>query len=177
MVQKDIHHFLDIMLQADPHTVIPPYFELDQTDTSIPDLCKEYLITNLNSFASVKRYFSWLSPRNETTRYVYCSVILAQNKPFKEVVVKVVGSICNQDIGVWPKASDHESLMDVRWLLYSTHQQDAKYLSALLSNLTGETLGVKWKPVWSLSHYFTGTSYWRTFQSHAWGQNKISKML
>jgi hypothetical protein len=58
MVQKDIHHFLDIMLQADPHTVIPPYFELDQTDTSIPDLCKEYLITNLNSFASVKRYFS-----------------------------------------------------------------------------------------------------------------------
>ena len=104
MVQKALQRFLDIMLQADPHTVIPPYFELDRTDTSIPDLCKEYLITNLDSFASVKRYFSRLSPRNETTGFVYCSVILAQNKPFKEVVEKVVGSICNQDIGVWPKA-------------------------------------------------------------------------
>ncbi len=43
--------------------------------------------------------------------------------------------------------SDHESSTDVGWLLYSTHQQDAERLSALLSTLTGETLGVKWKPV------------------------------
>ncbi len=147
MVIKALQRFLDIMLQADPHTIIPPYFELDRTDTSISDVCKEFLVTNLDSFASVKRYFSRLSPRNETTGFVYCSAILAQNKPFKEVVEKIVGSIRNQDIGVWPKASDHESSTDVGWLLYSTRQQDEERLSALLSNLTGETLGVKWKPI------------------------------
>jgi hypothetical protein len=147
MVIKALQRFLDIMLQADSHTIIPPYFELDRTDTSIPDVCKEFLVTNLDSFASVKRYFSRLSPRNETTGFVYCSAILAQNKPFKEVVEKIVGSIRNQDIGVWPKASDHESSTDVGWLLYSTRQQDEERLSALLSNLTGETLGVKWKPI------------------------------
>jgi hypothetical protein len=147
MVIKALQWFLDIMLQADPHTIIPPYFELDRTDTSILDVCKEFLVTNLDSFASVKWYFSRLSPRNETTGFVYCSAILAQNKPFKEVVEKIVGSIHNQDIGVWPKASDHESSTDVGWLLYSTRQKDEERLSALLSNLTGETLGVKWKPI------------------------------
>jgi hypothetical protein len=39
MVIKALQRFLDNMLQADPHTVIPPYFELDRTDTSIPDVC------------------------------------------------------------------------------------------------------------------------------------------
>ncbi len=35
----------------------------------------------------------------------------------------------------------------VGWLLYSTRQQDEERLAALLTHLTGESLGVKWKPI------------------------------
>jgi hypothetical protein len=97
--------------------------------------------------ASVKRYFSRLSTRNEITGFVYCSVILAQSKSFHSIVEKALSSIRNQDIGVWPKSCDHESTTDVGWLLYSNRQQDENRLALLLSQLAGEIVGVKWKPV------------------------------
>jgi hypothetical protein len=36
---------------------------------------------------------------------------------------------------------------DVGWLLYSTRQQDTTRLAELLSALSGEIVGVKWKPI------------------------------
>ncbi|MFN9982261.1 MAG: hypothetical protein ACK53Y_20205, partial [bacterium] len=36
---------------------------------------------------------------------------------------------------------------DVGWLLYSTRNQDEERLTALLSRITGENVGVKWKPI------------------------------
>jgi len=56
-------------------------------------------------------------------------------------------SLENNDFSLWPKASDNENSTDAGWLLYSTRAQDEERISALLSSITGENLGVKWKPI------------------------------
>jgi hypothetical protein len=101
--QKALLRFQATMLQADSNTAIPPYFELDRGDNSVPDLMATYKASALDSLASVKNYLSRLSPRNETSGYVYCSVILGQCKPFQLIVDKALSSIRNQDIGCLPK--------------------------------------------------------------------------
>jgi hypothetical protein len=53
----------------------------------------------------------------------------------------------NNDFSLWPKASDNVNTTDVGWLMYSTRAQDKERLSALFSELTGENIGVKWKPI------------------------------
>jgi hypothetical protein len=37
--------------------------------------------------------------------------------------------------------------MDVGWLLYSTRQQDEERLAELITKISGESIGVKWKPI------------------------------
>jgi hypothetical protein len=46
------------------------------------------MISMIDSFSNLKTYFSRLGLPNETTGEVYCSVILAQSKPFNEVLEK-----------------------------------------------------------------------------------------
>jgi hypothetical protein len=53
----------------------------------------------------------------------------------------------NQDMGIWPKACDHEIATDVGGLLYSMRQQDEEHLALLLSDVTGEKLGIEWKTI------------------------------
>jgi hypothetical protein len=60
---------------------------------------------------------------------------------------KAKSSLENNEFSLWPKASDNENTTDVGWLLYSTRAQDEERLSSLLSRLTGENLGVKWKSI------------------------------
>jgi hypothetical protein len=48
----------------------------------------------------------------------------------------------NQAFGLWPKASDYETAMDLGWLLYSTRYQDEESLSDLFSQLTRECIQV-----------------------------------
>jgi hypothetical protein len=40
--------------------------------------------------------------------------------------------------------------MDIGWLLYSTHQQDEEHIANMMT-LPGENIGVKWKPVCTIS--------------------------
>jgi hypothetical protein len=56
-------------------------------------------------------------------------------------------SLENNDLSLWPKASDNENTTDVGWLLYSTRAQDEERLTALLSKFIGENIGLKWKPI------------------------------
>ena len=78
---------------------------------------------------------------------------MAQNKPFKEIMDRALASLKNHNLGVYPKASNHENSSDAGWLLYSTRQQDEERLAYLLSMLTGELLGVKWKQVRTTEGY------------------------
>jgi hypothetical protein len=146
-IQKTLQRLQEIMLQADPHTIIPPYFELDRSDKAIADLSKDLLISSIESFQNLKTYFSRLNRPNETTGEIYCSAILAQNKPFNEVLDRTLSSLRNQNISIFPRGCDHEVSSDVGWLLYSTRQQDTTRLAELLSELSGDLLGIKWKPI------------------------------
>jgi hypothetical protein len=56
-------------------------------------------------------------------------------------------SLENQAFSLWPKASDHEFATEVGWLLYPTRQQDEERMAEMMSDLTGEKLGVRWKHI------------------------------
>jgi hypothetical protein len=133
MLRPHVHHYT---------------FGLDRSDKSIPNLCSTFNVTTLDSYYSLKRYFSRLSPCSDEW-FVWCSIILAKSSSFASFMVKTRHSLENQAFSLWPKASDHELATDPGWLLYSTRQQDEKMITELLSTMMGEKLGVKWKAIWT----------------------------
>lgn len=146
IVKETLQRFLEIVLQADPKTIMPPYLELDRNDKSVSDLSAAFPVSSVDSYHVMKKYFFRLSPRDEAG-ISWCSIILAQAMPFPIFMEKAKYSLENNDFSLWPKASDNENTTDVGWLLYSTRAQDEDRLSALLSKITGENIGVKWKPI------------------------------
>jgi len=125
---------------------VPPYLELDRNDRSVSDLSAAFPVSSIDSYHVLKKYFFHLSPRDEEG-ISWCSVILAQSLPFSVFIDKAKYSLENNDFSLWPKASDNVNTTDVGWLMYSTRAQDKERLSALFSELTGENIGVKWKPI------------------------------
>jgi hypothetical protein len=103
-------------------------------------------VPSIDSYHALKKYFFRLSPRDDEG-VSWCSIILAQAMPFSAFMDKAKYSLENNDFSLWPKASDNENTTDMGWLLYSTRAQDEERLSAILSEITGEQIGVKWKPV------------------------------
>jgi hypothetical protein len=146
VLQEALQRFLEIVLQADPKSIVPPYLELGRIDRSVSDLSAAFPVSSIDSYHVLKKYFFRLSPRDDEG-VSWCSIILAQALPFSVFMDKSKFSLENNDLSLWPKASDNENLTDVGWLMYSTRVQDKERLSALLSELTGEKKGVKWKPI------------------------------
>jgi hypothetical protein len=120
--------------------------ELDRSDKSTPDLSSAFTVEATESYSEVKKYFSRISPHKEDGA-VWCSLILAQNLPFLTFMEKARHSLENNSFSLWPKALDHESASEVGWLLYSTRQQDEGRLAEMFSSLSGENIGVKWRPI------------------------------
>ncbi len=145
LVHKLLQRFFEILSSVDSSIIIPPYFEVDRNNRALTDVSKDYPVSSLDSYMALRTYFSRLNSRNETTGKVYCSLILATSLPFKDLMREVQSSLRNSEMGLYPRASDHENAADVGWLLYSVRQQDEERLSWLLSSLIGETVGVKWK--------------------------------
>jgi hypothetical protein len=151
-LQQALQKFLDIAVQDDPSTIVPPYFELDCNEKTISDLSVKYKVSELDSIPSLKMYFSRLSSRNDQGG-VSCSMILAQNITFNDFMEKARLHLINLDFGIFPKACDHEETSKVGWLLYSTCQQDEEHMSELLSSLVQETVGTKWHPIRTNDRY------------------------
>jgi len=141
-----LQRFLATLIQAEPKTIIPPYLDLDRNDKSMQDISSAFPVSSIDSIHILKKYFFRLSNRNEAGMN-WCSVILAQPIPFSIFIEKARYSLENGDFSLWPKASDNENATDVGWLLYSTRNQDEERLTSLLSKVTGENIGVKWKPI------------------------------
>jgi len=112
----------------------------------VPDISNLFLVSTIDSFHLLKKYFFRMPPRNEQG-FVWCSVILAQSHNFQTFMDKAKHALKNQNFSLWPKSSHHENASDIRWLLYSTCNQDEERLAALLLAKTGENIGVKWKPI------------------------------
>ena len=74
-------------------------------------------------------------------------MILAQSIPFSLLDEQAKYSLGNQSFSLWPKALDNETATDIDWLLYSTRKQDEERIAALLSSITNENIGIKWKPI------------------------------
>jgi hypothetical protein len=134
-------NLFSIVLRADSKSIISPYLELDRGNRATPDLSSTINIEALNSFTDVKKYFSRISPRKED-RSIWCSIILAQSISFHEFIDKVRHSLDNHSLGLWPKASDHESAAEVEWLLYSLCQRDETRPAELFSTLLAVQIGV-----------------------------------
>jgi hypothetical protein len=145
-ITKELTNFTSIVLRADEHSIIPPFLELDRNDRNTPDLSTDFGVNDLDSFSLLKKYFFRISPRRSDGS-IWCSMILARNLPFSVFMDKARSSLENMSFSLWPKASDHESATDVGWLLYSCRYQDEERIAELLSKLTGEHIGAKWRPI------------------------------
>jgi hypothetical protein len=49
IVQQCLQKLLDITLQANNSSTIPPYYELDRADETVPDINNAYSISSLDS--------------------------------------------------------------------------------------------------------------------------------
>jgi N-acetyl-gamma-glutamylphosphate reductase len=57
LVKESLQRFLDIVLQADPKTIIPPFLELDRNDKSVSDLSAAFHLSSVDSYHVMKKYF------------------------------------------------------------------------------------------------------------------------
>jgi hypothetical protein len=147
VLQALLEEFFDTMLSADKTILIPPYYELDRANTNFQDLSISYKIADTESFSKLKRYFSRLGNRNQTTGFVYCSCIIATSEPHTTLMIKVSQILQETKLSLWPRSCDHENVGRIGWLLYSLQDMDAVRLKTLLTNLTGTEIGVKWMKI------------------------------
>jgi len=92
LLQEALQRFLEIVLLADPKSIVPPYIELDRNDRSVSDLSAAFPVSSIESFHVLKKYFFQLSPRDEEG-ISWCSVILAQSLPFSVFIDKAKYSL------------------------------------------------------------------------------------
>jgi hypothetical protein len=115
-------------------------------DKSVPDLSTAFAVSSIDSFPALKKYFFRMPPR-DNVGISWCNTILAQSLPFSIFMDKAKYLLENHKFSLWPKASENEYATDVGWLLSSTRSQDEERLSSLLSEITEENIGIKWKPI------------------------------
>jgi hypothetical protein len=132
------------MLSADKTILIPPYYKLDRANVNFQDLSSSYKIAETEAFSKLKRYFSRLGNRNQTTGFVYCSCIITASEPHTAIMTKVSQILQESKLSLWPRSCDHENVGCIGWLLYSLQDMDVGRPKTLLTNLTGTEIGVKW---------------------------------
>jgi hypothetical protein len=64
-MQKSLQAFLEIMLQADPKTIIPPFYKLERGNKDFPDISLSFQISAIESFSALKLSVTRLNPRDD----------------------------------------------------------------------------------------------------------------
>ena len=98
LIQSTLKKFMDILLQPDPKSIIPPFLKLDRKDKAIPDLSANFDPDAIDSFSLQKHYFSIMSTSDEAG-FLWCSVIIAQNISCHQLQDKARHSFQNQSFG------------------------------------------------------------------------------
>ena len=75
IIRDTLQRFLEILLQVEPKTILPPYLELDRNDKSIQDLSSAFPVSSLEGHHMLKKFFFRLSPRDEEG-ISWCSIIV-----------------------------------------------------------------------------------------------------
>jgi hypothetical protein len=57
VVQVTLQQFFEIVLQADPKSILPPYLVLDRNTMAVPDLSAAFPVSSVDSFHALKKYF------------------------------------------------------------------------------------------------------------------------
>ena len=152
LLQKQLHLFFSMVLQADESALIPPYLTLDRASAGFKDLSFRYPVANIKGFTNVKRYFSRLFPRKEGGQF-YCNLILALSKSPESVLSLLRQPLFDNSISCWRRPTDCEQVSEVGWLLYSSRVQEESRLSHLLSKMLKENIGVRWRPVRTTNNF------------------------
>jgi hypothetical protein len=79
LLQKQLHIFFSLVLQANDSVLIPPYLKSDRDSAGVKDISMKYQVSDIKGFSQVKRYFSRLFPRPEGGQY-YLNIIIALTK-------------------------------------------------------------------------------------------------
>jgi hypothetical protein len=145
-IKAALQKFFDLLLQADASIIIPPFYDIERSDKTAPDIFSKFQVSELDSLVAIKRYFARLSKINDKG-FAYGNVIIAHSSSFFEIMDKLRQIFNDLKFGLYPRASDHEDSAEVGWLLYSNKFQDSQRLAQLLSSLVNEQVGVKWKPI------------------------------
>jgi hypothetical protein len=144
-IKAALQKFFDLLLQADASIIIPPFWEIERSDKTAPEISSKFQVSELDSLVAIKRYFPRLSKINDKG-FEYCNMIIAHSSSFFEIMDKLRQIFHDLKFGLYPRASDHEDSAEVRWLLYSNKFQDSQRLAQLFSSLVNEQVGVTWKP-------------------------------
>jgi hypothetical protein len=57
-IQKQLHFFFSLVLQADETALIPPYLTLDRSSNGFKDFPHKYPVANIKGFMNVKHDIS-----------------------------------------------------------------------------------------------------------------------
>ncbi len=147
LLQNLLEDFFETMLSADKTIKIPPYYELDHSNTTFQDFSSSYRIAEIDSFTKLKRYFSRLGARKPNTGFMYCSCIVASSFPHTALMTQVSQILQESKLSLWPRSCNHENVGRIGWLLYSLQDMDVNRLKTLLTQLTGSKIGVKWMKI------------------------------
>jgi hypothetical protein len=63
LLQKQLHLFFSLVLQADNSVLILPYLKRDRDSIGFKDVSMKYQVSDIKGFSKVKQYFSRLFPR------------------------------------------------------------------------------------------------------------------
>ncbi len=145
-IHRVLTDFFNIIIRADETTILPPYLDLDRNSQGINDLSSTFLVSELTSFQALRNYFSRLYSKMEGGN-IYCSLILASSLSTQELLTAVKYKLAGLEMGLWPRPTDHEQVLDIGWFLYSSRYQDEARIAAMLSEELGIFIGARWRQI------------------------------
>ncbi len=96
------YHFFAITLKADQLIIIPPYLEHDHYTPEYDNFSKFNTVLTIESFTTLKLYFSSLPKWADPSGFVFFRLVIAQALPFNKFMHRARPNVKDHKIGLWP---------------------------------------------------------------------------